>query len=155
MYVALTRARERLYLSHAQTRMMYGQTRYHIASRFLDEIPETNLKWLSAPKQQWTSATPAWTGRSTSGTGQGHYASSQRARKDSAPSSWNSGDAAAPYSSSAISSWRTGQSVFHTKFGEGVILTLEGTGDDQRAQVSFGRHGVKWLALSVAKLTAI
>ena len=50
---------------------------------------------------------------------------------------------------------RTGQSVFHTKFGEGVILTLEGSGEDARAQVNFGRHGMKWLALSVAKLTPV
>jgi DNA helicase-2/ATP-dependent DNA helicase PcrA len=50
---------------------------------------------------------------------------------------------------------RTGQSVFHTKFGEGVIVTLEGQGDDARAQVNFGRHGAKWLALAVAKLTPI
>jgi len=50
---------------------------------------------------------------------------------------------------------RSGQSVFHTKFGEGVIVTLEGTGEDARAQVNFGRHGMKWLALSVAKLTPI
>ncbi|MGT1059011.1 hypothetical protein [Salmonella enterica] len=45
--------------------------------------------------------------------------------------------------------------MFHTKFGEGVLLTLEGTGTDARAQVNFGRHGTKWLALSVAKLTPI
>jgi DNA helicase-2/ATP-dependent DNA helicase PcrA len=50
---------------------------------------------------------------------------------------------------------RQGQAVFHTKFGEGVILTLEGQGTDARAQVNFGRHGAKWLALSVAKLTPI
>ncbi|MBA2723232.1 MAG: hypothetical protein H0U56_10135, partial [Methylibium sp.] len=50
---------------------------------------------------------------------------------------------------------RSGQSVFHTKFGEGVIVTLEGVGADARAQVNFGRHGMKWLALSVAKLTPI
>ena len=50
---------------------------------------------------------------------------------------------------------RTGQSVFHAKFGEGVIVTLEGTGGDARAQINFGRHGMKWLALSVAKLTPI
>ena len=48
-----------------------------------------------------------------------------------------------------------GQSVFHTKFGEGVIVTLEGSGEDARAQVNFGRHGMKWLALSVAKLTPV
>lgn len=50
---------------------------------------------------------------------------------------------------------RSGQGVFHTKFGEGVIVTLEGQGADARAQVNFGRHGMKWLALSVAKLTPV
>ena len=48
-----------------------------------------------------------------------------------------------------------GQSVFHNKFGEGVILTLEGQGADARAQVNFGRHGLKWLALAIAKLTPV
>ena len=51
--------------------------------------------------------------------------------------------------------FRAGQTVFHNKFGEGVVVTLEGQGEDARAQVNFGRHGVKWLALSVAKLTPI
>jgi len=50
---------------------------------------------------------------------------------------------------------RSGMQVFHTKFGEGTVLSLEGAGDDARAQVNFPRHGVKWLALSVAKLTPV
>ena len=50
---------------------------------------------------------------------------------------------------------RSGQTVFHAKFGEGVVLVLEGHGADARAQVQFGRHGVKWLALSIAKLTPV
>jgi DNA helicase-2/ATP-dependent DNA helicase PcrA len=50
---------------------------------------------------------------------------------------------------------RVGLAVFHTKFGEGKVLAMEGSGDDARAQVHFGRHGSKWLALSVAKLTVI
>ena len=45
--------------------------------------------------------------------------------------------------------------MFHNKFGEGVIVTLEGGGDDARAQINFGRHGMKWLALGVAKLTPV
>ena len=45
--------------------------------------------------------------------------------------------------------------VFHTKFGEGKVLTVEGMGADARAQINFPRHGVKWLALSVAKLTVV
>ena len=48
MYVAITRARQRLYLSFAQTRMLHGQTRYNIASRFFDEIPRELVQWLSA-----------------------------------------------------------------------------------------------------------
>jgi DNA helicase-2/ATP-dependent DNA helicase PcrA len=50
---------------------------------------------------------------------------------------------------------RAGTNVFHTKFGEGKVLAIEGTGDDARAQVSFARHGTKWLALAVAKLTVV
>ena len=50
---------------------------------------------------------------------------------------------------------RKGMRVFHNKFGEGQILRLEGQGNDAKAQVQFGRHGVKWLALSLAKLTPI
>ena len=48
MYVAVTRARQRLYLSHAQSRMLHGQVRYGIPSRFLDEIPEALLKRLNS-----------------------------------------------------------------------------------------------------------
>lgn len=48
MYVAVTRARRRLYISHAQSRMLHGQVRYNIPSRFLDEIPESLLKRINA-----------------------------------------------------------------------------------------------------------
>lgn len=50
---------------------------------------------------------------------------------------------------------RVGANVFHAKFGEGRVEMLEGKGDDARAKINFTRHGVKWLALSVAKLTQI
>jgi DNA helicase-2/ATP-dependent DNA helicase PcrA len=50
---------------------------------------------------------------------------------------------------------QAGLTVFHTKFGEGKVLAVEGAGTDARAQVNFPRHGVKWLALSVAKLTVV
>jgi DNA helicase-2/ATP-dependent DNA helicase PcrA len=47
MYVAITRARKRLYLSFSQQRMLHGQTRYSVKSRFFDELPEANLKWIT------------------------------------------------------------------------------------------------------------
>ncbi|MGI4900543.1 MAG: hypothetical protein ACRYG5_02620 [Janthinobacterium lividum] len=55
----------------------------------------------------------------------------------------------------AESGFRIGQSVFHTKFGEGTVTALEGSGADARAQIKFRRDGSKWLALAVAKLQAI
>ena len=149
MYVAITRARKRLYLSFSQTRMLHGQTRYNIKSRFLDELPEAALKWIT-PRNQ--------------GFGSGFAREYQAAwqRGSGLNSIVGAGDVARAGASafgagpkSASHGLRSGQSVFHTKFGEGVIVTIEGSGDDARAQVNFGRHGMKWLALSVAKLTPV
>ena len=147
MYVAITRARSRLYLSFSQTRMLHGQTRYHIKSRFFDELPEAGLKWLSPRNQGFGSGferdyQQAW----QRGTGLGSVIGAGRA---------NSEPVSVSAARSASTGLRMGQGVFHTKFGEGVIVTLEGAGEDARAQVNFGRHGMKWLALSVAKLTPI
>jgi DNA helicase-2/ATP-dependent DNA helicase PcrA len=151
MYVAITRARKRLYLSHSQTRMLHGQTRYNLKSRFLDELPEECLKWIT-PKNSgfatglgggWTSpaqafqAKPAW-GHSSLGSAE-TYKSPPVPVQKSEPSH----------------GIKSGMKVFHTKFGEGKVLAVEGAGADARAQVNFPRHGVKWLALSVAKLTPV
>ena len=150
MYVAITRARKRLYLSFSQTRMLHGQTRYNIKSRFVEELPEGALKWMTPRNQGFGSGfareyQSAWSRGSGLGSivGAGNVAGRPVA---AAP-------ALAPKAPSH--GLRTGQNVFHGKFGEGVVLTLEGQGDDARAQVNFGRHGMKWLALSVAKLTPI
>ncbi|HWH84896.1 MAG TPA: UvrD-helicase domain-containing protein [Burkholderiaceae bacterium] len=148
MYVAITRARKRLYLSFAQTRMLHGQTRYNVKSRFLGELPEAALKWITPRHQAFGSGfqrdyRAAWDRgsglHSIVGAGDVRGVPAAPALVPKAPSH----------------GLRSGQSVFHTKFGEGVIVTLEGGGDDARAQVNFGRHGTKWLALSVAKLTPI
>ncbi|HEX4885243.1 MAG TPA: UvrD-helicase domain-containing protein [Casimicrobiaceae bacterium] len=128
MYVAITRARRRLYLTHAQTRMLHGQTRYHIQSRFLDEIPKDLMQWLSAQR---------------------------RRAIDVDESEWGATRTAIPQYAQATPpgpSWRVGQSVRHAKFGVGVIIDAEGRGSDARVQVNFRDAGVKWLALEYAKL---
>ena len=142
-YVAITRARQRLYLSFSQTRLLHGQTRYNVKSRFLEELPEGALKWLTPRHQGFGSGfardyQAAW----QRGSGLGSIVGAGRVEPPVQPRSTPGG-------------LRTGQSVFHNKFGEGVIVTLEGSGDDARAQINFGRHGMKWLALSVAKLTPV
>jgi len=150
MYVAITRARRRLYLSFSQTRMLHGQTRYNVKSRFFDELPEAALKWIT-PKAQAFGSGYAREYQAAWARGSGLHGIVGAGRIDTQPP-FTPRQAPVAAGGQAL---RTGQSVFHTKFGEGVILTLEGSGADARAQVNFGRHGTKWLLLAMAKLTPV
>jgi DNA helicase II / ATP-dependent DNA helicase PcrA len=139
MYVAITRARKRLYMSFAQSRMLHGQIRYNTKSRFFDELPEQALKWLS-PKVQahwFGNKKSAWDDAPLVSLGSDNMIAQKIAQKSGAPG------------------WRIGESVAHQKFGEGVIVNLEGGGDNARAQINFGRAGMKMLDLSVAKLERV
>jgi DNA helicase-2/ATP-dependent DNA helicase PcrA len=133
MYVAVTRARQRLYLSLAQTRMLHGQTRYNLRSRFLEEIPGHLLKWLTPPARAY-----------------GFAAEPARYYEPAAPAG------PAPRRAARVGEeaggFRIGQTVMHARFGQGVIVSAEGSGGDARVQVNFGREGMKWLALAYAKL---
>ena len=142
-YVAITRARERLYLSFAQTRMLHGQTRYNLPSRFFDEIPDGLLKWLTPRISERRALQPSFGGFSTWNRSRGPSGEAREAAK--AKSFGNGGSAGG---------FRVGQNVSHPKFGSGVIVDAEGQGNDARVQVNFGRQGVKWLAVAVAKLQA-
>jgi len=143
MYVAITRARKRLYLSHSQSRMLHGQTRFNMKSRFFEELPEEALKWLT-PKNQnfgrsWNADSAIDSGAPYAGFTRAGASFGQTVARKEEPKH----------------GLRLGMLVFHAKFGEGTVLTLEGAGDDARAQINFPRHGTKWLALSVAKLTPV
>lgn len=158
MYVAITRARKRLYLSYAGSRMLHGQPRYGIVSRFVEEIPANLCKWIVLPEKQQTFFSPqnSWSNSYGGGNQRG----------------WNSGGGRAPqpdanrYASPATRApfevtsrpdehpFAIGQNVRHAKFGEGVVLNFEGRGLDARVQVRFRGEGTKWLALQYAKLVA-
>ncbi|MBL8541398.1 MAG: UvrD-helicase domain-containing protein [Betaproteobacteria bacterium] len=131
MYVALTRARRRLYLSFAQSRMLHGQTRYHIASRFLQEIPPPLVKRVGGFSVEAPAA-------------RSFESYTAAARSVSRPVQQQPRE---------VGGLRVGQNVLHPKFGAGVIVGAEGRGEDARVQVSFRNAGVKWLALEYAKLT--
>lgn len=131
MYVAVTRARQRLYLSHAQSRMLHGKVRYGIPSRFLEEIPEQLLKRLNS--------------KPTAKSGSGRDFNAMPAMM-SAQQSVNQKNAMP---------WKIGQQVAHAKFGNGVVVSYEGNASDMRVQVNFGHQGLKWLAMEFAKLTPI
>ena len=137
MYVAMTRARRRLYLTLAQSRMLHGQVRYGIASRFIDEVPRELVQWLSARERRG--------------------ASLDADRSEWGSRSWaqpNGTVAGSPRATPPAPAWRIGQSVRHAKFGVGVIIDAEGRGSDARVQVNFRDAGVKWLALDYARLEA-
>ncbi len=137
MYVAVTRARKRLYLSWAQTRMLHGQTRYCVASSFFDEIPDELLRRInpvSKPAYEAPRASGGWSGGAGGGIGGNRPAAAQAA-------------AGLP------NGLRIGMNVQHAKFGFGVIVAAEGRGADARVQVNFmGGAGMKWLALEYARL---
>jgi DNA helicase-2/ATP-dependent DNA helicase PcrA len=123
MYVAITRARRRLYLSHAQSRMLHGQIRYGMPSRFLAELPEQVLLNLNRRSE------PAY------------------------PSTGTRAPAPTPRNLGNDTGYKVGQSVAHAKFGTGIIIDFEGRGSDARVQVKFRDAGTKWLALAYAKLS--
>ena len=177
MYVAITRARKRLYLSYAAQRMLHGQTRYGIVSRFLDEIPAALCKWIVVPQKQAAYGVQPGSGnwggsgargsyaqdnRGGGGTGGGTYTGfKQNVVKDEKAVEY--GREGAPDTSRAnfetaradAHPFGIGQTVSHSKFGEGVVLAFEGRGMDARVQVKFRSDGTKWLALQYARLTAV
>jgi DNA helicase-2/ATP-dependent DNA helicase PcrA len=140
--------------------MLHGQTRYNSKSRFLDELPEECLKWVTPKNAGFSNL-----GSGPGGFGQGGNAWTQTPSQNrhARPAWGQSGLSTETYKSPPVPLQKAepehgisaGKNVFHNKFGEGKVLAVEGTGTDARAQVNFPRHGVKWLALSVAKLTLV
>ena len=154
-YVGITRARERLYLCHAWSRMLFGATDYYPPSRFLAEIPE-NLLAVTGPASE--------RGRRTS---MGSGVRDRAAHRDEvARAAMRSGERRteqqAPMSSTPSGArgaetmgLRVGDDVLHDKFGEGVVLALHGDGDKAEAVVNFRGVGEKRLLLAWAPLQKI
>ncbi|MBC42490.1 MAG: DNA helicase II [Pusillimonas sp.] len=153
MYVAMTRARKRLYLTLAQSRMLHGQTRYAMRSRFLEEIPDTHLKWLT-PKVSSMGASMA-SGMGASWSGGGYRRGDAYNRPSTGAMSPREPRLATSGVSVGEKLFRIGQGVHHAKFGDGTIIGLSGMGNDAQAQIQFRDVGTKTLALGVAKLDIV
>lgn len=140
MYVAITRARQRLYLTYAQSRLLHGQIHRNIPSRFVSEIPEDLLKKLNHNRNPVTFAL-----ENESAMGFGAMGSTKK-RNDGQFSSDLHGHP---------SRLQIGQRVSHQKFGHGTIVDCEGCGEDLRVQVHFSLLGTKWLSMAYANLTPL
>ena len=135
MYVAITRARKRLYLTLRADAHAARADALQPALALLRRAAAGALKWLTPRFAQKRKPSTFTAGAFT-------RAVKRDPRFGGAPA----GTGGAP------SGFRVGQNVVHAKFGAGVIVDAEGQGTDARVQVNFGRQGVKWLAVAVAKL---
>jgi DNA helicase-2/ATP-dependent DNA helicase PcrA len=152
-YVGITRARERLYLTHAWCRMLHGSTQYNPPSRFLDEIPAALMSEADgsrSSRSRKASSTFGWSGTSSSSRDSGTI----NARRDEIVERALRPAPATPSGADQLG-LRVGDDVRHGKFGEGVIIELRGEGDKTEARVNFPGVGEKVLLLSWAPLEKI
>lgn len=123
-YVGMTRAMEKLVITHAEIRRQHGREEYHRPSRFLQELPSNLLDEIRVGRKSYTPMAKDMVRRST----------------------------APVYQEDVPGGFRLGQEVTHAKFGSGVVLALEGSGAHTRLQVNFKAHGSKWLVAAYANL---
>ena len=164
-YVGITRARERLYLSHAWSRTIYGSTQYNPPSRFLDEIPQRLVEAIQGNRR--SSRSGAWA--DSSGTNSSVSSWGDRPERSSGISSERrqanrdrivdqalaAGQAAASAAVGPAGGFRIGEDVMHGKWGEGVVLDLRGSGDKTEITINFPTVGQKVLLLAWAPLKKV
>jgi DNA helicase-2/ATP-dependent DNA helicase PcrA len=131
-YVGITRAMKQLYMSYAEQRRLHGMDSFGTPSRFISELPEDLVEEVR-PRIQ--------VARPMAGTGYRPPAASGRFRE--------------PLAEPAAPGIKLGARVRHGRFGDGVILNLEGQGPQARVQVNFEHQGAKWLMLSYANLEIV
>ena len=141
-YVGITRARERLHLSHAWSRTLFGSTQYNPPSRFLKEIPEQLTRMVEGSHSRGRSSSGSWGSSGTTG------------RDRIVESAMRSPSAVRPVRTTGAEriGIRTGDDVVHGKWGEGVVLEIIGTGDAAEVIVRFPSVGEKRLLLAWAPL---
>lgn len=144
-YVAITRAREKLYLTYAGQRMLYGKTQYNRPSEFFEEIPQHLLQDRDPidPPPSRQKSRPQAESRGIRNTG-GH----------STWGSWDSKSVGNPVKESTGIEYRVGEKVEHAKFGKGLIVSIKGEGSQAEISIVFEGQ-IKKLIAEYAKLTKI
>ena len=171
MYVAVTRARERLYLTRATSRYLYGKREYMLQSKFLDEAkPVLNP---SAATNNFADSSNAFGGNSSRYGGESRYGSyggyGSDSRGDYSESrgggsggysstyarNFLTGNKPKPVAKSASSDYKDGMKVRHAKFGEGTVINVKGEGDNKLVTVAFKGVGIKQLSVKYAPLERV
>ena len=151
-YVAMTRAKEKLTLTNARQRMLFGRTTPCMPSRFLKEIPEENMEWLGKPEPRPTSSWddfgdgPAYAPQREARPGTERPAHLERPERPAHPER--------PVRPAAVSApllqLQPGDGVRHSAFGQGMVLSVRSMGGDALVEVAFDRVGTKRLMLKAA-----
>ena len=155
-YVAMTRAREKLVMTNARQRMLFGRTEPRMPSRFLEEIPEENMQWLSKPQPKAAD----WTDEGEFGGygfASGSYHAGARRSEGAYPASaagkprLNVGSARrASVAAGSAMKLEPGQQIRHSAFGEGMVISVRPMGGDALVEVAFDKVGTKKLMLKAA-----
>jgi len=173
-YVGITRAQQKLFVSHAWSRQLYGTTSYNPPSRFLDEIPTDLFEQLGAAGGQRSYGRSSMRARSESRTEYSkpspykrsastvssfdpdehdeHDSNSDWHRERVVDAAINAGQRAVEASNAHLIALRVGDDVEHPAFGEGVIIEIRGQGDKAEATIRFRESGTKHLSLAWAPL---
>jgi len=149
-YVGITRARQRLYLTYAKQRTLYGKTESRVVSRFVSEIPEEYLD-IEVKRQSGFNAlynvSPA-----RKNTSMPSFSLSGSSARGAIPGVQRGADMKASAFSCDV---KKGDRVNHKKFGNGLVISVTPTGDDAQIEISFDNVGTRSLLASFAKLTKI
>ncbi|MEE3608559.1 DNA helicase II [Avibacterium paragallinarum] len=124
-YVGITRAKQKLTISYAESRRLYGKEERHLPSRFIEELPKECIQEVRLRGTVTRAYNRAAVGALNT------------------PSTQND------------SGWKMGQKVKHAKFGNGTIINVEGSDNNTRLQIAFQGEGIKWLIATLANLERI
>ena len=152
-YVAMTRAKKSLTMTHVRQRMLFGQTEPKMPSRFLEEIPEKNMQWIGKPEPRrevrwgddWSggwSAVPRVMYRD--------YESKYQQKPESVQRAVSAARRAPSATSAPLMQLKAGEQVRHSAFGDGMVLSVRPMGGDALLEVSFDKVGTKKLMLKAA-----
>ena len=152
-YVAMTRAKKSLTMTHVRQRMLFGQTEPKMPSRFLEEIPEKNMQWIGKPEPRrevrwgddWSGgwcAVPRVMYRD--------YESKYQQKPESVQRAVSAARRAPSATSAPLMQLKAGEQVRHSAFGEGMVLSVRPMGGDALLEVSFDKVGTKKLMLKAA-----
>lgn len=165
-YVGITRAKQKLYITNARTRMLFGNTSLTRPSRFINEIPEELVDSnLNEPKQSFYGGYSSQNGFSGySGASAGGYsgynkpASANKPKSTATAGGFAKGGfskSTAPKSTAANIDYKTGDTVEHKTFGRGLVIGAKSVGGDMVLEIAFDDYGTKKIMAKMAKMKKI